>query len=77
MFKRRGIPLERTVVAHTRDGRLIVGILIGSFKDAFVLKGASTPEGERFMGDVVIPRENIALFQADVPVHLLKTVDEE
>lgn len=74
MFLRRsGIPLARTVIAHTKDGRSFVGVLVGDYKDSYVLRHARTmPEDAQIVGDLVILRENISFFQADVPDALLK-----
>lgn len=74
MFKRRGLPLHRTVIAHTIDGRSFVGVLVGVYADSYVLRHAAMLPGEEaIVGDLVLPRENAAWFQADVPDALLPT----
>lgn len=58
-----------TVVAHTKDGRSIRGVLVGVHRDSISLASAAMLQDADLDpfpldGDVLIPRDNVAFIQA-------------
>lgn len=61
--------VKASVVAHTRDGRSVAGVLLGVYRDTLVLGHAAylLDDGRRepLEGDLAIPRDNLAFLQVE------------